>query len=318
VTIRTEIAKAVGKLERRLLPGAPVILIYHRVAEVRDDWGIVTPPKVFAEQIEAVRSVRDVVSLSELLDGRRGSRRHGDRLAAITFDDGYQDVFTVARPILDRLGCPSTVFITTGLVDQPCEFWWDELAFILLESGSLPATLRLDIGGRPRGWRLAPDTRAARERVRHELRRRLRNLSPIAIERVMTALRDWAGVARPARSTHRVMSSAEIDQLRGGPMQVGAHTVSHPALPHLPRQAQAAQIEQSRKACEDFTGERVEHFAYPFGDYDGRTSAAVRDAGFVSACTAAPGVVRRGADPYRLPRVSPGLADAETLLRVLG
>jgi peptidoglycan/xylan/chitin deacetylase (PgdA/CDA1 family) len=316
--IRTEIGKVVGALERRLFPGAPIILIYHRVAEIHDDWGIVTSPRLFAEQIEAVRSVRQVVSLSDLLDASRGLRRDGRRIAAITFDDGYEDVFTVARPILDRLDCPSTVFVTTGLVDQPREFWWDELACIVLDPPQLPDTLALDVRGKSRRWELPADSRQAREAARHELRRLLRNLAPAAIEAVLAALRDWAGVERPTRATHRVMSSAQIAQLRGGPMRVGAHTVDHPVLPSLPKAEQAAQVEQSRLACEAFVGERVEHFAYPFGDFDGRSVAAVRDAGFASACTATPNIVRRGADPYRLPRISPGQADAETLLRMLG
>ena len=313
--IRTEIAKGVGVLERRLFAQAPVILIYHRVAEVRDDWGTVTPARLFAEQIEAVRSVRQVVSLSDLLAASRESRP--GRLAAITFDDGYQDVFAVARPILERLDCPSTVFVVTGLVDQPREFWWDELGFIFLDAPSLPEALELEIRGRARRWELPSGSRPARERARHELRRLLRNLAPEAIETVLAALRDWAGAPRPCRATHRVMSSAELAELRGGPMRVGAHTVSHPVLPSLSKAAQALQIAQSRRACEAFVGEPVEHFAYPFGDYDGRSVAAARDAGYASACTTAPSIVRRGADPFRLPRISPGQADAETLLRRL-
>jgi peptidoglycan/xylan/chitin deacetylase (PgdA/CDA1 family) len=316
--IRTEIGKGVGALERRLFAHAPVILIYHRVAEVRDDWGVVTAPRLFAEQIEAVRSVRQVVSLSDLLDASRGSRRDGRRLAAITFDDGYEDVFAVARPILERLDCPSTVFVVTGLVDRPREFWWDELAWILLDAPQLPDTLELEIGGKTRRWDLPAGSRPAREQARHELRRRLRNLPPEAIEAVLAALRERTGAPRPARATHRVMSSAELAQLRGGPMRVGAHTVSHPVLPSLPKAAQASQIAQSRQACEAFVGEPVEHFAYPFGDYDGRAAAAARDAGFMSACTTVPNIVRRGGDPFRLPRINPGHADAETLLRTLG
>jgi peptidoglycan/xylan/chitin deacetylase (PgdA/CDA1 family) len=317
--IRTEVGKGLGRIERRLFPGAPVILIYHRVANGRDDRGIVTPPDLFVEQIEALRSVRQVVRLAELLEASRGSARAGGRsLAAITFDDGYHDVFAVARPILDRLECPSTVFVTSGLVDQAREFWWDELACILVDTPQLPSRLELRIGGRPRRWDLPADDRGARDNARHGLRKLLRNLSPPTIEQALQDLRAWAGVERAARPSHRAATSGEIAALRGGQMTVGAHTVTHPALPYQPKSTQAVEIFEGRRACEAFAGVRVDQFAYPFGDYDGATLAAVRRAGFACACTTVPSVVRPGADPFQLPRLSPARADAAQLLRMLG
>ena len=47
-------------------------------------------------------------------------------------------------------------------------------------------------------------------------------------------------------------------------------------------------------------------FAYPFGrrwDYDARSKAAARDAGFATATTTHAGVNRKGSDPYELKRV---------------
>ncbi|HET6547425.1 MAG TPA: polysaccharide deacetylase family protein [Solirubrobacter sp.] len=43
------------------------------------------------------------------------------RTLAVTFDDGYRSVLTHARPILDRLGLPGTVFAPTDFVgrDEP-------------------------------------------------------------------------------------------------------------------------------------------------------------------------------------------------------
>jgi peptidoglycan/xylan/chitin deacetylase (PgdA/CDA1 family) len=56
--------------------------------------------------------------------------------AAVTFDDGYADNLKAAKPRLQRAGAPATVFIATGYVGERREFWWDELARIILESDS--------------------------------------------------------------------------------------------------------------------------------------------------------------------------------------
>lgn len=48
---------------------------------------------------------------------------HG-RWVCLTFDDGYRDNYTLAYPMLKRLGVPFTVYVTTGLIDNKQELWW--------------------------------------------------------------------------------------------------------------------------------------------------------------------------------------------------
>ena len=44
--------------------------------------------------------------------------------ACITFDDGYRDNYTLAYPLLKRLGVPFTVYVTTGFIDNQLPMWW--------------------------------------------------------------------------------------------------------------------------------------------------------------------------------------------------
>ncbi len=61
----------------------------------------------------------------------------------------------------------------------------------------------------------------------------------------------------------------------------------------------------SKRQLEEMAQRPISHFAYPFGgcgDFDGRSVAAARCAGFHTACTTIPGVVRPSGDRFRLPR----------------
>ena len=84
---------------RRRRPAAPVILMYHRVAApALDPWSLSVSPRHFAEQVEALRRHRTVLSLRQLvLDLAEGRLRPG--AAAITFDDGYADNLHAALPV---------------------------------------------------------------------------------------------------------------------------------------------------------------------------------------------------------------------------
>src|SRR5262245_44463727 len=118
------VRRMLSALARRLGPrGRPVILMYHRVARVPcDPWGLAVSPERFAEQIDVLVGRRRVIALGALA----GALARGDAprdAAAVTFDDGYADVLTEAVPVLERYGCPATVFLTTGAIGRDGEFW---------------------------------------------------------------------------------------------------------------------------------------------------------------------------------------------------
>lgn len=46
------------------------------------------------------------------------------KLMAVTFDDAFHSVLALARPILDRLGVPGTVFVPTDFPDRDAPMSW--------------------------------------------------------------------------------------------------------------------------------------------------------------------------------------------------
>ena len=78
----------------------------------------------------------------------------------MTFDDGYLDNLTNAKPILEEHDVPATIFVCSGAVGRRQEFWWDQLERALLRSPKkLPERLELDIDGKRMTWRLEEDDR---------------------------------------------------------------------------------------------------------------------------------------------------------------
>jgi peptidoglycan/xylan/chitin deacetylase (PgdA/CDA1 family) len=114
----------------------PIILSYHRIAERDSDpWGLAVAPDRFEEQLAVLPETRELFPMSAFLDLLESGRLPANA-AAVTFDDGYADNLKAAKPRLQRAGAPATVFIATGYVGERREFWWDELARIILESDS--------------------------------------------------------------------------------------------------------------------------------------------------------------------------------------
>lgn len=132
-----------------------LILLYHRVTTLSSDpWQLCVSPHNFREQMQWVRDNCCTVSLAEM---PRVLRRPpaARPVVAMTFDDGYDDNFREALPLLEQLAIPATFFITTPWLVSPGEFWWDELDRILLQLGVLPAVLRLASDLEAPTWQLA-------------------------------------------------------------------------------------------------------------------------------------------------------------------
>ena len=304
-----------------------LILMYHRVAEVESDpWSLCVAPQRFAEQMDALRSVGRPMPLRELTDRiRRGTVPR--RAVAVTFDDGYADNGLLARPVLERLGIPATIFVASGIVGRDRAFWWDELHNLFLQPGVLPRVLRIDIAGATSEWDLgdAAQIDAAELKAhtgwkasdpppttRHDVYRRLsgglKSLPVLERETVLARLREWSGKCTPARGSGPLSRQQVSELAAGGLIEVGAHTVTHPLLSARPLEEQAREIRASRTCLQEMIGQSVTSFAYPYGsrcDYTPETVELVRDAGFSCACTSTAGSVRRRADLFQLPRMHP-------------
>ena len=298
-----------GRLSRRA-----VILLYHRVADVHDPQLLAVSAERFARQLEHIERHFQPVPLGDLI--RRGVPHRG---VAITFDDGYLDNLTAAKPLLERVGVPATVFVTTGYLGR--ELPSDVLDRCLLSPGRVPPSLTLEVDGQIRTWQTGDmvtgetalwdvtcnNSPTDRHRAYRELHALLRPLSAEKREQALKYLRRWAGVSDEPRSDRRALTEAEVRELaRGNLVEIGAHGVHHVVLGAQEPTSQRAELENSKHALEEVLGHRVLSFAYPYGgdsDIGSEAPRLARSAGFELACANVPGAVTSRTDHYHLPRM---------------
>jgi len=315
------------------------ILLYHRVEEAATDpWALSVTPCHFAEQLEVLRRHARPVRLHEV-PAALAAGRVPRRAVVVTFDDGYADNLHRAKPALERQEVPATVFLTSGFIGDAGEFWWDTLERLVLQPGSLPHQLALPGSGgfrwklgdaalyaedearRHRRWRAWEPPPSGRHALHQALWEWLRPLTASEQRGAVAALRSWAGdpdLAPPARPGLSPAGATALSA--GGLIDIGAHTVTHPALAALPRSAQREEIRRSKADLEEILDRAVTSFAYPYGrrcDYTAETVALVREAGFTHACANFAGVAGPASDPFQLPRLQVGDWDGEEFARWL-
>jgi len=286
-------ASAAGWYRRRLsrdtFPGVAV-LCYHGVLPARPTGtmpfeGLHVTAADLNEHCAVIRDTCHPISLDEWRGALAGRGALPARPILLTFDDGYRNVYTTARPILEAHEVPAVMFICTTPVARRQAFWYDTLA---LEAGE--AAVESAKSTAADGW----------ESLLGRLAR------PVADE-----------------APHAPMHPGEVAALAAHRLfEIGSHSASHPILAALERERQREEIEGSIRELSTWTGRTVRSFAYPNGrpgvDFTAETEAIVAQAGIDFAFTTSPGFARRDADRLRSRRflMTRGISGAELTHRL--
>jgi peptidoglycan/xylan/chitin deacetylase (PgdA/CDA1 family) len=111
---------------------------------------------------------------------------------------------------------------------------------------------------------------------------------------------DWDGEA-PGEA---LLTEDGVRELSDAGLEIGSHSATHRALPELTDEELAAETRGSRERLERVAGSPVVSFCYPYGAWDPRAAAAVKEAGYQVATVIRGGVVADLDEPFRLRRVA--------------
>ncbi len=104
------------------------VLMYHSVAsQYREPLNNVQPES-FARQMEYLKKHGyKVISTAELVSGLKAGRKFGLKTVVITFDDGLDNNYFIAYPILKNHGFQATVFIPSDEMGRKGRLTWQQV-----------------------------------------------------------------------------------------------------------------------------------------------------------------------------------------------
>lgn len=284
-------------VSRPLVGGVGAILALHHVRPPRPDRFqpnrlLEVTPQFLARLVRGLRrSGLEFVGLDEM-HRRMVDGDFTKRFICLTFDDAYRDTLSFAYPVLKDAGVPFAIYVPTSFPDRLGELWWLALEAVIARNNRIG----LVIDGRDRKFDCR--TVAEKQTLYHELYWWLRDRSTESEMRdIVRRLAAFYQVDVPAFCAEQCMDWGELAQLAADPLvTIGAHTVNHPILLRLPKEAARSEMDLSRSVIEAALGRKPAHLSYPFGD---RASSAAREfelaaeLGFKTAVTARPGVLFR-------------------------
>lgn len=278
-------------------PERPLILGYHRIVDDFD--GIardenpsqLTSCAMFERHLDVVGRHFRFATLDEIGQHLTSGEPFTERVAAVTFDDGYRDNYELAFPILQRKGIPAAIFVVTDLVGQAHWQIHDKLYHLLTRAFAAWSDPRRELAALLHGLGL-PAARLLRSRVAATtpltaISALLPDLSQGNVGRVMQALEALVGTDDDSRIPLS-LTWPMIDEMHRAGVIIGSHTRTHISLPAESPDSVRRELDGSKRAIEERTGTPVVHFAYPGGQFTARDVAALEQSGYRFGYTACP------------------------------
>ncbi|WIG56975.1 MAG: hypothetical protein OJF61_002763 [Rhodanobacteraceae bacterium] len=261
------------------------ILMYHTIGDAE------LSVRQFEWQMRFLRDHFEPLSLGALVDRLQIGTTTG-REVAITFDDGVQNHFTVAWPLLRAHRIPATFFVCPGLIESGDWLWRTELRMRLNVLGD---ALRTEV------VRNAGCTATGIEAIM-EWTKGLPMEARRSFEREIKALTADFTPPQAEMDSHAPLTWEQLRQLDDGLITIGSHTRTHPILPTLTEPMLQDEIAGSRLALEEKLDRSVDLFSYPNGANNPRVADVARRH-YRAAVTTRQGLVSQDSDRFLLPRI---------------
>jgi peptidoglycan/xylan/chitin deacetylase (PgdA/CDA1 family) len=272
-------------LSRYMYRTYPRILIFHRFAE-RACWRHLGKD-AFEEQIRILKERFQVISLETLYAHVANGERIPVNSVILTVDDGYEDFYQYAFPILRKYSVPATVYLSTDFIDKKIWLWPDMIRYVVWQTGLSSFLFRTeekereyDLSaeqGRRAAWNdIAGYCLTLWEEDRNQLIRNLAQDLKVSLPPVPTP-------------GFTALTWEQIREMMENGIDVGSHTCTHPRLVCVKKENLIREIIGSKERIQEMTGAEVKSFCYPNGekaDYDDHIKEMVKKAGYTNAVVA--------------------------------
>jgi peptidoglycan/xylan/chitin deacetylase (PgdA/CDA1 family) len=286
-------------LRRKITKSQVAILTYHRVCPEIESWySVPMSPQALEQQIRYIRRHFEVIPLDELVRYIRRRNTLPEKSIAISFDDGYRDIYTYAYPILKKYSIPATIFLTTGNITDRSLFWWDKVGYSIQNTKNTQFSLD-EIG------KFFIQPKSNKYRTNYLVVDRLKELPEERRNFLVNKLIEQCQVnISPDLGRELMLTWDEIKEMNNNGISFGAHSVNHQFLTKIPLELAKYEIRQSKRDIEENLGVKVTAFAYPFGDCNPELVNFVKETGYKYAVSVSQGkLISVKDDTYKLPRI---------------
>jgi peptidoglycan/xylan/chitin deacetylase (PgdA/CDA1 family) len=259
-------ASGIPQIVNRLKRFRPVILTYHGIYDGLKNLNNMPDTFVhiddFYSQLHFLKRNYRILDPHEFLTLVRTGSSFPPSTAFLTFDDGYESLYHLAFPILEKLRINPIVFLPSKYIEEHIPFWFD-LVWYFINCAELENIKEHS------GFLHIPVEKESRESFLYSWLCELKKMIPEERNTIID------GVSKEIRTNRKYsemdlkwfypLTPEQIKSLVYKGVQFGGHTHSHTILTVLSSEAATEEIQKNKQKVENLIGDIIYFFAYPNG-----------------------------------------------------
>ncbi len=295
---------------KRLSEHGLAIFLFHGVVEecsyaVRNYNRKHLPVAEFREAITQLTQGGKALSLDDVLHHIEQRTPFPPNAFAVTFDDGFENNFSIAAPILKELRVPATFYVTTDFIQNNHMSWIDRIELCLERHPT--GSLQLPWMPAPCDYASAATAIALLDNIRAQVKTNPRIDPDHIVEQVF----EQCGEPRVDTSNDaldRKMNWSQVTRLASDKLfTVGGHTHRHAILAFMEDSDLENELDTSLGLLRNCAGIATHHYSYPEGlahCYSAKVIDGLKQRGIRCCPTAIDGVNTCDTDPFELRRIA--------------
>ncbi len=251
-----------------------LILCYHGVVDTPQHNVSLGPiaTRQFEQHLAYFKDNFDVVSQDVIFDMYRSDFIPKRKTVALTFDDGYENNYTVAYPLLRKFNFPATMYIISQCLQEDNSITWYDFIDLMRHDIDIKK-IDTNVIGRP-----TPNDI-------NDLRRLIKTLNISQRKMLFAEISKQIKIENYATQLNRphwkLMNAQQLNELSlSGLIEIGAHTRNHPNLGEIKLEDAVMEVKNCKKDIENALQKEIYSIAFPDGSYNDDVKAICIKEGF--------------------------------------
>jgi peptidoglycan/xylan/chitin deacetylase (PgdA/CDA1 family) len=231
--------------------------------------------------------------------------KSSERLAVITFDDGFSDMYVSAYPFLKEKGIRFTLFLITSTLESDSLLWLHKL-YILLDKLAEAEKIEFlkDFVG----------DNCSNDSVSSMLNFIIHQTDKETVNRILTKLTSRVKMTQDQEKEYArqlYLNRTQLLEMAENGLQIHSHGHEHWPMNILSQAELTQEVHQSKEVIEEVFSCNPRFFCFPYGSENKNLTPILQDAAFMGNCCLGNRPVRPDDNPFHLPRVQ-HFKDAKT------
>ena len=261
--------------------------------------------KTFLKQIKYLKKNANIISMDEVCYNISNKINFKKNSVCITFDDGFENNFKIACPILKKYKIPTLFYLCPEIISKKYFFWVDIIEICLLNTKEKFITVS-------KNNRYILNNIKNKKKAVTTIKKYCKSIDDSKKDKVINSIIVQSKVNYKSYINQDIYKPASWSQIKkvlnSNLFQVGGHSLLHSLLTKKSKTQMTKDIKETIKIIKKKTNVRVKYFSYPEGKFNKSIINVMKNNKIVSSPIATSGTNSVNTNLFKLKRYMVGFS----------